>query len=91
MMHERAHDAHEKEVDRALPALLINAGFDPWAVVSLNSKLLALKDRYPMLFMDNPTFMKCFKRNEAFKQSLQRKGILPKRNHEDHRVKKLPL
>jgi hypothetical protein len=86
---ESVRDAQEHEVDRALPDLLINAGFDPWAIVDLYERLLEIIRSVPPIIMDGYTRQKVQKRTDMIRADLLTKGLQPSQSRASTRVQQL--
>lgn len=78
---EALKDENEHEVDRALPILLQNAGFDPWAIVNLNDRLMKATADAPPVFLDGYTRQKLLGRHQSIRAEIMRRGFPMRSNH----------
>jgi hypothetical protein len=64
------HESNEEEVDQALPTLLKNAGFDPWAIVRLNRRFIDKTLHVHPTALDGYTRMKIIARTDTIEKAL---------------------
>jgi hypothetical protein len=61
-------ESHEKEAVQVLPALVANAGFDPWSIIAINKRILALD--IPPVFFDGLARTQFAKTTDEMEQQL---------------------